>query len=152
MLRNVLLNTMAAISLKNKILYQFTMKLRIICCLLLSSLTFSGCLFFPSYPVNPPLDKVDYGTGYRFKNIEMNKGNSDETFVILTLSGGGTRAAAFSYGVIKELNKYKLHDSDATLLDEVDIISSVSGGSFASAYYAVHGKKNFLENIDAINL
>lgn len=120
------------------------MKGRNISFLILFSLFFSGCIFYPSYPVNPPLNKVDNNTGYRFKNMEMNKGNSDATFVILTLSGGGTRAAAFSYGVINELNKYKLQGSGATLLDEVDIISSVSGGSFASAYYAVYGKERFL--------
>ena len=77
-----------------------------------------GCA---SYPVNPPLDKIDPESGYRFQNREMNRGNSDETFIILALSGGGTRAAAFSYGVIRELNSNKLRDSEATLLDEVDI-------------------------------
>lgn len=110
-----------------------------------------GCA---SYPVNPPLDKIDTDSGYRFKNREMNRGNSDETFIILALSGGGTRAAAFSYGVIKELNSTKLRDSEATLLDEVDIISSVSGGSFASAYYGLYGKERFLSkfNEDVLSL
>lgn len=110
---------------------------------LLVVLIAGGCA---SYPVNPSLDKIDPQSGYRLQNIEMNRGNSDETFIILALSGGGTRAAAFSYGVIKELNCTKLRDSEATLLDEVDIISSVSGGSFASAYYGLYGKERFLSN------
>jgi hypothetical protein len=71
------------------------MKGRKIGFLILISLAMSGCMFYPSYPVNPPLNKVDYNTGYRFKNMEMNQGNSDKTFVILTLSGGGTRALIY---------------------------------------------------------
>lgn len=43
----------------------------------------------------------------------------------LALSGGGTRSAAFNIGVLKHLY-------DTGLLDEVDIISSVSGGGYAS--------------------
>ncbi len=95
------------------------------------------CISCASYPVNPPLSQIDLKTGYRFENMKMNPGNSDDTFIILALSGGGTRAAAFSYGAIKELDRIKL-------LDEVDIISSVSGGSFAAAYYGLYGKDRFL--------
>ena len=60
----------------------------------------------------------------------------------LAFSGGGTRAAAFSYGVLKTLRETKLKNGKS-LLDEVDIISSVSGGSFTAAYYGLHGKKTF---------
>ncbi|MBU0484186.1 MAG: patatin-like phospholipase family protein [Proteobacteria bacterium] len=109
--------------------------------LLLVALMSCGCA---SYPVNPPLNEVDTTTGYRFKNLAMNPGNGDDTFIILALSGGGTRAAAFSYGAIQELNTIKIPGSGASLLDEVDIISSVSGGSFASAYYGLYGKERFL--------
>ena len=76
----------------------------------------------------------------------------DRLFVILTFSGGGTRAAAFSYGVLDELRRIKLDCrtpgeastcSGRTLLDEVDVISSVSGGSFTAAYYALNGADMF---------
>lgn len=117
------------------------MKSRNIVLLLLVALMACGCA---SYPVNPPLNKIDTATGYRFENLAMNQGNSDETFIILALSGGGTRAAAFSYGAIRELSMIKLPDGETSLLDEVDIISSVSGGSFASAYYGLYGKERFL--------
>ncbi|MEN8136181.1 MAG: patatin-like phospholipase family protein [Thermodesulfobacteriota bacterium] len=119
------------------------MKSRNIVLLLLVTLISCGCA---SYPVNPSLNKIDTAKGYRFENLAMNQGNSDETFIILALSGGGTRAAAFSYGAIKELSTIKLPGGGASLLDEVDIISSVSGGSFASAYYGLHGKETFLAN------
>ncbi|MCP4689747.1 MAG: patatin-like phospholipase family protein, partial [Desulfobacterales bacterium] len=52
--------------------------------------------------------------------------------------------AAFSYGVLKGLNEAPLPGQPGkTLLDEVDLISSVSGGSFTSAYYGLHGKGIF---------
>jgi len=70
---------------------------------------------------------------------------SEELTVILTFSGGGTRAAALSYGVLKELRDTQIviNNKKRRLLDEVDLISSVSGGSFTSAYYGLFGDKIF---------
>ena len=53
----------------------------------------------------------------------------------LALSGGGYRAAAYHIGMLKALHKLGI-------LDNVDVISSVSGGSITAAYYALH-KDNF---------
>jgi NTE family protein len=60
---------------------------------------------------------------------------------MLAFSGGGTRAAALSYGVLKELRDTPVVTEGQTkrLLDEVHTISSVSGGSFTAAYYGLHG-------------
>jgi len=72
--------------------------------------------------------------------------NSDRLFVVLTFSGGGKRAAAFSYGVLEALRDVKVTTPDGAqraLLDEVDIISAVSGGAFTAAYYALHGRDTF---------
>lgn len=91
-----------------------------------------------SYPPNAHLAKYDRTYGYRFANIAATPGQ-DETFVILAFSGGGTRAAALAYGVLGELAKTKIHGGAQTLLDEVDAISSVSGGSFTAAAYALAG-------------
>lgn len=65
--------------------------------------------------------------------------------MVLAFSGGGTRAAAFSYGVLKELRETPIAASGAhqTLLDEVDMINSVSGGSFTAAYYGINRDKIF---------
>lgn len=46
----------------------------------------------------------------------------------LALSGGGFRATAFHLGVLKRLRELKL-------LHEIDLISTVSGGSIAGAYW-----------------
>ena len=59
----------------------------------------SGCLH---YHVNKPLATVDRNSGYRGKFMGQ-PGNSDELLLFLSFSGGGTRAAAFSYGVLEEL-------------------------------------------------
>ncbi len=99
-----------------------------------------------SFPKNPPLSKFDPGTGYRFQQIEPGN-NGDELFVILTFSGGGTRAAALSYGVLEALRDTRIQWNSRTisLLDEVDVISSISGGSFPAAYYALYGSRLFEE-------
>ena len=68
--------------------------------------------------------------------------DSDNTFVALSLSGGGTRAAAFAYGVLEELRATDI-GGGRSMLDEADVISSVSGGSFAAAYYGLFGPKTF---------
>jgi predicted acylesterase/phospholipase RssA len=71
----------------------------------------------------------------------------DDLFVCLSFSGGGTRAAALSYGVLQKLRDTKIvrpKDGRAeSLLDDVDCISSVSGGSFTAAYYALFGARIF---------
>ncbi len=59
--------------------------------------------------------------------------------VFLALSGGGTRAAALSYGAMTALEAIAVPGEDgqaSTLLREVDYISAVSGGSFTAAFYA----------------
>lgn len=61
--------------------------------------------------------------------------------VALALSGGGVRAAALSWGVMRELARLGVPAEDgsaSTVLREVDYVSSVSGGSFAAAYWALH--------------
>ena len=65
--------------------------------------------------------------------------------LLLTFSGGGTRAAAMAYGVMQELRDTMIvtNGESKRLLDEVDTISSVSGGSFTSAYYGLHGDRIF---------
>lgn len=99
-----------------------------------------------SFQVNPPLAKYDPSTGYRFEKLEQ-ESHSDKLFVILVFSGGGTRAAALSYGVLEALRDTKIQweNRRISLLDEIDVISSISGGSFPAAYYALYGSRIFDE-------
>jgi len=55
---------------------------------------------------------------------------TDNNFVGIAISGGGSRASVFSAAVLFELQRYGL-------LQQVDVISSVSGGSFTAAYYVL---------------
>lgn len=90
------------------------------------------------YPVNEKLDRADITKGYRYSNLNLPR--QDGTFVVLTFSGGGSRAAGFAYGVLREMEKKTLPDG-SNLLDHIDVISSVSGGSFISMYYGLHGRE-----------
>ncbi len=49
----------------------------------------------------------------------------------LALSGGGTRSASFNIGVLKSLQEHGI-------LEKIDVISSVSGGSYVSYWYFSH--------------
>ncbi len=65
--------------------------------------------------------------------------------MIVSLSGGGARAAAFGYGVLDALHQTRVnwHSRDTRLLDQLDVISGVSGGSIVAAYYAAFGHATF---------
>src|SRR5215510_5709598 len=89
--------------------------------------TLAGC----AGPVNPRLAAYGDG-GYRYVSVRGD-GQEQELFVILAFSGGGTRAAAFSYGLLEGLRSVTYEPrpgAERALLDDVDVISSVSGGSF----------------------
>ena len=107
-------------------------------------LLFAGIAACAHYPLNSQSEIYIKDAGYRFDNLNQ-EGNSDALFICLALSGGGTRAAALSYGVMDELFRKKivLDGVEKSLLDEVDCISSVSGGSFTAAYYGLFGEQLF---------
>ncbi|MGI9431996.1 MAG: patatin-like phospholipase family protein, partial [Myxococcota bacterium] len=95
---------------------------------------------------NVPLERIDPEEGYR-QELVLNRNGMGDLVLLLGFSGGGTRAAALSYGVLQELRDthVALAGGRTRLLDEVDLITSVSGGSFTSAYYALHGDRTFEE-------
>jgi len=103
-----------------------------------------GCTTTPNY--NQPLKSYDANSGYRYQNIDAGE-NSDSLLVILTFSGGGTRASALSLGVLEKLSSVNIEweGRQCRLLDEVDVISSVSGGSFTAAYFGLFGDRVFDE-------
>jgi NTE family protein len=105
-------------------------------------LIITGCAH---YPTNEPLKRYDPDYGYRGKNVIPPEKKSDEMLLILSFSGGGTRAAAFSYGVLEALRKTEvtIGAKKGSLLDQVDAITGVSGGSFTAAYYGLFGDRIF---------
>ena len=110
---------------------------------LLVLLVLGGCA---TRPVNPPIAQADPGNGYRFENRVQPK-EKGGNIVILAFSGGGTRAAAFSYGVLEFLRRTEATGPRGTgrLLDQVDIITGVSGGSFTALAYGLYGDRLFTE-------
>ena len=60
--------------------------------------------------------------------------------VLIALSGGGKRSSAYSYGVLKGMRDVLVPTAAGPrpLLDQVDGISGISGGSFTAAYYGLH--------------
>jgi NTE family protein len=109
---------------------------------LVSLLAITSCA---TRPVNPRIDQADNHTGYRFDTRQQrNRDKAD--LVILAFSGGGTRAAAFSYGVLESLRRTQVVGPDGNrirLLDEIDVITGISGGSFTALAYGLYGDKLF---------
>jgi NTE family protein len=113
--------------------------------LVLAILALAGCA---SRPINEPITQFDPASGYRPYLLMPKRVNNDpHTLFVLAFSGGGTRAAALSYGVLEELRRTEIvvDGQRRRLIDEVDIITGVSGGSFTALAYALYGERLFAE-------
>ena len=112
--------------------------------LIASLLVLASCA---TRPVNPPIAKLDQSTPYAVER----KGETavqSQNLVILAFSGGGTRAAAFSYGVLETLRRTEIVTTTGQkvrLIDQIDAITGVSGGSFTALAYRLYGEKLFDE-------
>jgi len=109
-------------------------------------LAFLNLVGFDSFPENPPLDRVDASRGYSSGNLDPGQNNTDENFVILSLSGGGIRAAALGYGILQHLRSISLDGGGKTLLDEVDVMTTSSTSSAVAAYYGLFGEEKFFRD------
>jgi NTE family protein len=109
----------------------------------LAGILLSGCASLERYPDNPRLEYFD-----RQSTITgLHQQGDGKTLLIVTFSGGGTRAAALAYGVLEAMNNTELAEGGEhrTMLGEVDMISSVSGGSITAAYYGLFGDQIFTD-------
>lgn len=104
--------------------------------ILLSSLILAACGSTARFKPIQTISQVDTQSGYRLMNNISHK--KDDSLIVLALSGGGTRAAALGYGVLEELNKVILNNGK-TLLDSIDLVFGVSGGSILAAYFSLYG-------------
>jgi len=110
--------------------------------LALCAVVLAGCA---TRPINEPIAEVNRNSGYRFQTRQFYD-SSKENMIILAFSGGGTRAAAFSYGVLEALRSTEVVNAKGIkvrLLDEVDVITGVSGGSFTALAYGLYGDQLF---------
>ena len=112
--------------------------------LLGSLLLVGGCA---TRPINPPVSQITPGKGYQY-GTRSQIARDPQNLVILAFSGGGTRAAAFSYGVLEMLRRTEALGARGNrfrLLDGVDIITGISGGSFTALAYGLYGDRLFDE-------
>lgn len=130
------------------------MKINCSIAMTLAVISISGCAVFPygAYTNEPtktaqpqPTSQTSFVVREQreAKNCAPDKAvnpkKSKDVLVLLALSGGGSRAAYFSALSMLEMQKMELDigGSKSNVLHEVDVISSVSGGSLAGAYYAI---------------
>jgi NTE family protein len=87
-------------------------------------------------PINLPLTDAKAADVQPGRDVET---YYDDMVVALSFSGGGTRAAAFSYGVLQGMDETRVQTAASTvsLLDHIDFVSGVSGGSVLAAYYGL---------------
>jgi NTE family protein len=97
-----------------------------------------------SVPMNEPLRSAAGNTEYRL--LDVNRlGGAESALVLVALSGGGKRSAAFAFGVLRGMRDIHVRpeEKDSTLLDEVDLLAGVSGGAFPAAHFGLYGAKSF---------
>ena len=106
--------------------------------MILCAAALGGCATIWNEPINVPLaaDAANVGAGQGIPT------SGDDLVIGLAFSGGGTRAAAFSYGVLSELDRAEAGPArqNVSLLDRVDYISGVSGGAVTAAYFGLKGR------------
>lgn len=101
----------------------------------------AGCA---NRPINARLTRFNPARGYYFHS-QPRTNNADDLIFVVTFSGGGTRAASLACGVLEELARTPVRGPQGPhpLLDEIDAISSVSGGSVTAAAFALYGTGAF---------
>ena len=116
---------------------------RILSIVALATGLLSGCASTLA-PHNGPVATTLTSQGYRAGVFRRDWAPESLVFG-LSFSGGGTRAAALSYGVLEELARTQVTVGGKRhrMLDLVETISAVSGGSFTAAYYGLFGDRLF---------
>jgi len=89
---------------------------------------------------NRPYSVLDPDRAYAMHQA-VRPDHANSITLVLAFSGGGTRAATLAYGVLTGLRDtlVRANGQSIRLLDEIDVISAVSGGSFTAAYFGLHG-------------
>ncbi len=100
------------------------------------ALALAGCAGTPdTTPVNGPLlaaPRIEaQGEWSRGFGVEGD-------VVMLSLSGGGARASAFSLGALQELRDTPARDG-GRLIDKVALVTAVSGGAVTAAWFGLNG-------------
>ncbi len=67
--------------------------------------------------------------------------HEERPLVLVAVSGGGSRAAALGWVVLREVAKFRYATEGQlrSLIDDIGVVSSVSGGSVIAAHFALYG-------------
>ncbi|MGH7065418.1 MAG: patatin-like phospholipase family protein [Stellaceae bacterium] len=103
--------------------------------------------------------------GTHFENTPLQAGDAnpdrrsilpaspDRPVILMTFSGGGSRAAALAEAVLREMagTSYPAGDGRHVLSEDVKLVSSVSGGSVTAAWFGLHrGPGHWDGDLDAL--
>ena len=110
------------------------MRLRRVLIAAIGMLVLASCAAVQNLPINRPTTDPQAGLPAGRATVS----SEDEFLVGLAFSGGGTRAAAFSFGVLNALARPQATGRGRfTLIDHVDFVTGVSGGSVTAAYFGL---------------
>jgi NTE family protein len=106
-------------------------------------LILAGCAAPKAY-LGDPISRALVNEGYRGSRVMPTRQN-DELLFVVSLSGGGMRASAMAYGLLEQLAADRIvsGSTSSRLLDQVDVISAVSGGAVPAAYFTLFGDRLF---------
>jgi NTE family protein len=87
--------------------------------------------------------QATYAPGYSIRDMVQDP--HGEVLLAVAFSGGGKRSAAFGHGALRGLRDIIVTEDGQKrrLLDEVDYIAAVSGGSFPAMHYGLYRDKSF---------
>ncbi len=107
--------------------------------LLLAALTALGACAAWNKPMNQPIS----GANAPMIDPEVEALEAGEVYVGLAFSGGGMRASAFAYGMTEALRAVETGTPNG-LLDQVRLVSGVSGGSVTAAQLGLYGPQGMV--------
>jgi predicted acylesterase/phospholipase RssA len=109
--------------------------------LIFAAVGLSGC----GSVFNEPINELALAETNLITALPEGTDSEDTTIIGLGFSGGGTRAAAFSFGLLKELEATPIpgDSKGRAMIDAVRFVSGVSGGSVTAAYFGLKGRQGY---------
>src|SRR5262245_61778857 len=102
---------------------------------LVACLLLAGCAstHFENFPLTSGTENPERRT--------VDVSHEERPLILVAISGGGSRAAALGWVILREIAKFPYGTDGQTrsLIDDIGVVSSVSGGSVIAAYFALYG-------------
>lgn len=110
----------------------------VLACMALIGLVLPACTLTDVGPINTHVAEA----GRPSPEFVPDPADDGSMVVGLAISGGGTRAAAFGYGVLSGLDEVVVdrHPRRRTAVEDIRMISGTSGGAVTAAYFGYKGK------------